>query len=174
MAEPSVGTPNIRRCLPISAGCARFLPATVDSRQIEGRRRPIRRFRGRSSSPARLVCACGMCGRRPGWLAWAGGVRAQATWAGQRTSVGGVPCLLYWEEERMKNEERGENRERKHHVVNHMCFGALQIFPIESTVDSCYNQTTSSFPTVVSSQQIFHSRFPTADFQESTAQPNTP
>ena len=28
--------------------------------------------------------------------------------------------------------------------------------------------------TVVSSQLVFHSRFSTADFQESTAQPNTP
>ena len=64
---------------------------------------------------------------------------------------------------------------RSSHINNHkQSHRALQTFHIESTVGNCYNQTASSFPTVVSSQQLSHSRFPTADFQESTAQPNTP
>jgi hypothetical protein len=41
------------------------------------------------------------------------------------------------------------------------------------TVDSRYNQTTFSFFTVVSSQQLFYGRFLRANSQESTTQPNT-
>jgi hypothetical protein len=51
---------------------------------------------------------------------------------------------------------------------------AILTFFIKFAVHSCFNQTASSFHIVVSSHQISHNNFFTADFQKSTAQPNIP
>jgi hypothetical protein len=57
--------------------------------------------------------------------------------------------------------------------ISNICIVKVKFFT-ESTFDSCFNQTVFCFPTAISSQQLSHTRQLESDFQESTAEPNTP